>query len=176
MNKLNIDRFHAISGSGKNFEFLLPLTDKVTINGIEYDIELKFEEETGLYIVWNGKKYPAEIIRSRQNKYEILFNNIGYSFTIETPFSLRRMKVLEATKPAAGPKTVKAPMPGKIVDVFCQKGTIVAKGETLLILEAMKMENEILSPINGTVVSVYVQKENTVMKDDLLIEIEQKKG
>ena len=45
--------------------------------------------------LWKNRKYPVEIVRSRQNKYEILFNDISYTFTVETPFSLQRMKVLK---------------------------------------------------------------------------------
>jgi biotin carboxyl carrier protein len=86
------------------------------------------------------------------------------------------MKVLKVNKPSVGNISVKAPMPGKIVDIICQKGSKVSRGEPLLILEAMKMENEILSPIDGTVLSVSVSKDSTVMKDDILVEIEEKKG
>ena len=176
MNMMNIEKLYAVSSSGKDFEFEMPLKNKMEIDGKEYDIELHYNPETGLYLIWNGKKYPVEIVKSKQNKYEILFNNISYSFTIETPFSLKRMKVLKANRTSVGNISVKAPMPGKIVDVFCQKGSKVTRGETLLILEAMKMENEILSPMDGTVIAVSVSKENTVMKDDILVEIEERKG
>ncbi len=176
MNMMNIEKLFAVSSSGKDFEFEMPLKDKMVIDGKEYDIELNYNPESGLYLIWNGKKYPVEIVKSKQNKYEILFNNISYSFTIETPFSLKRMKVLKANRTSVGNISVKAPMPGKIVDIVCQKGAKVTRGETLLILEAMKMENEILSPIDGTVISVSVSRENTVMKDDILVELEEKKG
>ncbi|HHU34204.1 MAG TPA: acetyl-CoA carboxylase biotin carboxyl carrier protein subunit [Bacteroidetes bacterium] len=176
MNMMNIEKLIAVSSSGKDFEFEMPLKDKIVIQGEEYDIKLYYTEESGLYLVWNGKKYPVEIVKSKQNKYEILFNSISYSFTIETPFSLQRMKVLKVNKPSVGNISVKAPMPGKIVDIICQKGSKVSRGEPLLILEAMKMENEILSPIDGTVLSVSVSKDSTVMKDDILVEIEEKKG
>ncbi len=176
MNMMNIEKLFAVSSSGKDFEFEMPLKDKMVIDGKEYDIELNYNPESGLYLIWNGKKYPVEIVKSKQNKYEILFNNISYSFTIETPFSLKRMKVLKANRTSVGNISVKAPMPGKIVDIVCQKGAKVTRGETLLILEAMKMENEILSPIDGTVISVSVSRDNTVMKDDILVELEEKKG
>ena len=176
MNMMNIEKLYAVSSSGKDFEFEMPLKDKMVVDGKEYDIELHYNHESGLHLLWNGKKYPVEIVKSNQNKYEILFNNIGYSFTIETPFSLQRMKVLKANRTTLGNISVKAPMPGKIVDVVCQKGSKVSRGETLLILEAMKMENEILSPIDGTVISVSASKDSTVMKDDILVEIEERKG
>jgi biotin carboxyl carrier protein len=66
---------------------------------------------------------------------------------------------------------IKAPMPGKIIDVLVREGTTVLRGEPVVILEAMKMQNEILSPVNGTIVKVAARVNTNVMKDDLLIEI-----
>ncbi len=62
-----------------------------------------------------------------------------------------------ATAPAGG-ETVSAPMPGTILAVNVQNGAAVKKGDVLMILEAMKMENEIMAPCDGTVASVNVQK------------------
>ena len=61
-----------------------------------------------------------------------------------------------ATAPAAGSITVSAPMPGKILGVKTSVGAAVKKGQVILILEAMKMENEIVAPEDGTVASVNV--------------------
>ena len=60
--------------------------------------------------------------------------------------------------PAAGGETVTSPMPGNILDVKVQNGAAVKRGDVLLILEAMKMENEIVAPCDGTIASVNVQK------------------
>lgn len=68
--------------------------------------------------------------------------------------------------------SVKAPMQGTILKVMVQVGSVVKKGESLLILEAMKMENEILSPVSGKVVKINVNKGQTVNLNDLLVEIE----
>lgn len=58
----------------------------------------------------------------------------------------------------AGAKTVNAPMPGNILKVNVTAGQSVKKGDVLMILEAMKMENEIMAPVDGTIASVNVQK------------------
>ena len=63
-----------------------------------------------------------------------------------------------AAAPAAGGNTVSCPMPGTILDVRCSEGATVKKGDILFILEAMKMENEIMSPCDGTVRGVSVSK------------------
>ena len=59
--------------------------------------------------------------------------------------------------PVAGGATVNAPMPGTILSVNVQNGAVVKKGDVLMILEAMKMENEIMSPVDGTIASINVQ-------------------
>ena len=81
------------------------------------------------------------------------------------------MKVLNSKKNKADNEYVKAPMPGKIIDVLVREGTSVLRGEPLVILEAMKMQNEIISPVSGTVVKVSALQNSNVMKDDLLVEI-----
>lgn len=63
---------------------------------------------------------------------------------------------------AAADKTVSAPMPGNILSVSVKPGDVVKSGDTLMILEAMKMENEILAPADGTIDQVFVQKGSTV--------------
>ncbi len=62
-------------------------------------------------------------------------------------------------------------MPGKIIDVLVREGSVVLRGEPLVILEAMKMQNEIQSPVNGTVIKVSAKANTNVMKDDILVEI-----
>ena len=169
--KLKIRKLYALSSEKKKFSFSLPLKHKIKIGKRNYEIKLITDEKYGTYILWKNRKYPVEIIRSRQNKYEILFNDISYTFTVETPFSLQRMKVLSSVKGKTEQEFVKAPMPGKIIDVLVREGSNVLRGEPVVILEAMKMQNEIKSPVNGKIVKVTAKANNNVMKDDLLVEI-----
>ena len=170
-DKLQLNKLHALSSENRKFSFSLPLKQTIKIGKREYEVKLKSDEKLGTYILWKNRKYPVEIIKSRQNKYEILFNDISYTFTVETPFSLQRKKVLDARKGKVEQELVVAPMPGKIIDVLVREGATVTRGEALVILEAMKMQNEILSPVNGIVVKVGARPNTNVMKDDLLVEI-----
>ncbi|RPI10882.1 MAG: biotin/lipoyl-binding protein [Zetaproteobacteria bacterium] len=68
-----------------------------------------------------------------------------------------------------GDRTVPAPMPGKILAVKVVAGDTVARGDVLMILEAMKMENDILAPMEGAVKSVHVQAGDTVNTGDVLL-------
>jgi biotin carboxyl carrier protein len=170
-DKLRIKKLYTLSSENRKFSFPLPLKNKIRIGKRDYVVQLKADEKYGTYILWKNRKYPVEIISSRQNKYEILFNDISYAFTVETPFSMKRMKVLSKRKGKTEKESLKAPMPGKIIDVLVREGSNVLRGEPLLILEAMKMQNEIQSPVNGQVISVLAKPNTNVMKDDLLIEI-----
>ena len=70
---------------------------------------------------------------------------------------------------AAGSVSVKAPMPGNIMKVNCKVGAAVKKGDVLVVLEAMKMENDICAPQDGVVASVEVSQGATVETDTLLV-------
>lgn len=170
-DKLHINKLYALSSENRKFSFSLPLKNKIRIGKRDYLVQLKADEKLGPYILWKNRKYPVEIVRSRQNKYEILFNDISYTFTVETPFSLQRMKVLNNQKDKVEQEYVKAPMPGKIIDVLAREGSDVLRGEPLVVLEAMKMQNEILSPANGRIIKVTAKANTNVMKDDVLVEI-----
>jgi len=170
-NKSSIKKLYALSSENKRYCFSQPLKHSIRIGKREYEVKLKSDEKYGSYILWKNRKYPVEVIRSRQNKYEILFNDISYTFTVETPFSMQRMKVLSSGRGKAEKEFLKAPMPGKIIDVLVREGSNVLRGEPLVILEAMKMQNEIQSPVNGQVVKVLAKPDTNVMKDDILVEI-----
>jgi biotin carboxyl carrier protein len=170
-DKLQIKKLYTLSSENKKFSFSLPLKHTIRIGKRDYEVKLKADEKYGTYILWKNRKYPVEIVRSNQNKYEILFNDISYTFTVETPFSLQRMKVLNSNRGKNEKEIIKAPMPGKIIDVLVREGSTVVKGEPMVILEAMKMQNEIISPVNGTIVLVMAKPNTNVMKDDLLVEI-----
>ena len=78
----------------------------------------------------------------------------------------------EAPKPAAAPAAglqVKSPLPGSVIKVLVSEGQAVKKGDTLLTLESMKMENAIMAEQDGTVKQIAVTPGQNVMQDDLLV-------
>ena len=117
--------------------------------------------------------------------YNITVNGVAYSVSVEeTAAGAAPVAAPAAPKapaaPAAAPKaaapagaagavSVKAPMPGNILDVKVAVGASVKAGDVLVILEAMKMENEIVAPQDGTVASVNVHKGDTVNSGDVLV-------
>lgn len=111
-------------------------------------------------------------------KYRVNVNGSLYEVEIE---EMQAPATMSAAKPAAAapaaPATagagakVNAPMPGTILDVRVQNGAKVKKGDVLVILEAMKMENEIQAPCDGTVTSVGVKKGDSVETQALICTI-----
>lgn len=109
-------------------------------------------------------------------KYRVNVNGSLYEVEIEEMQAPTTMSA-PAAAPKAAPKAagagaqVKAPMPGTILDVRVQNGAKVKKGDVLVILEAMKMENEIQAPCDGTVTSVGVRKGDSVETQALIATI-----
>lgn len=168
------NEYFAVSDQNTRYKFKDLFSEDIMINHKKADIKI-FDDENGFtYILYKRKKYLAEIIEKNQNKYTVLLNGVSYIFSIETPISYKRRKYLDRTKAKSKMEVVCAPMPGKIVDVLVEPGAIVSEGEALIILEAMKMQNEIISPVSGIVKEVPVRQNETVNKEDILVEIEKK--
>ena len=117
--------------------------------------------------------------------YHVTVNGVGYDVTVEeiaegsapaAPVAPAAPKAAAAPAPKkavpsanAGANAVKAPMPGNILKVNVKVGDSVKKGTVLCILEAMKMENEIMAPADGTVATVEVTPGTTVATDAVLV-------
>ncbi len=165
-------RLIALSASNKAYEFRKPLEKRVKYQGKTVDIKLREAPHGFTYIVWKNKKYMLDVIEKNQNRYTIMINGVWHSFTVETPISLKRRRFLEKQRETSSTVAVEAPMPGKIVEILVEEGSEVKEGEPIIILEAMKMQNEIASHASGVVKSIGVKQNDVVMKDDLLIEIQ----
>ena len=108
-SKPGIKKLYALSSENKRFCFPQPLKHSIRIGKRDYEVKLKSDDKYGTYILWKNRKYPVEVVRSRQNRYEILFNDISYTFTVETPFSMQRMKVLSSARGKIEKESTKSP-------------------------------------------------------------------
>ena len=104
-------------------------------------------------------------------KYKVNVNGTVYEVEIEEMTGAPAAAPVAAAPaaPAGAGERVAAPMPGNILSVNVAAGDTVKKGQVLMILEAMKMENEIVAPQDGTVASVNVNKGDTVNSGDTLV-------
>lgn len=137
----------------------------------------------------NGNQYDAEIISIEENIAEVDINGTIYSVEVEknlqpvkTPKLIRSVSVpstdihpsVAKTSSPNEPKgagTVKSPLPGVILEVFVKEGEMIKIGQKLLILEAMKMENNIEADKAGKILTISKHKGDSVMEGDVLIVI-----
>ena len=162
----------AVTPGGKKYVVRNPFSEELKINGRSQDVKI-FEDEEGFTVIeYKNKKYLAEITDKNQNKYTVLLNGLSYTFTIESPISYRRRKYLEKFKQTNKLEVVTAPMPGKVVELLVEENSQVKEGEAILILEALKMQNEIIAMVTGKVRNIHVKAGDSVAKDEVLMEIE----
>ena len=171
-SKKELKKLIAVDSKRKKFEFPIPFSEILKVNGKESEVIIKEDDKHGTYLLWKNKKYPVEVIYKNQNRYEILLNGISHIYTIETPTSYKRLRFLSSKAGKNKNENLEAPMPGKIVEILTEEGRDVREGEPILILEAMKMQNEIQSPISGKIKKIYIKSGQNVLKDDLMVEIQ----
>lgn len=135
---------------------------KFTISGDEYDVHIQDMEENVATIEVNGTKYEVEIhAEVKQNK---------------TPRLVRKPVVQQPgegqiKKSPTGGQAIKAPLPGTILKIVVKEGDEIKTGQNLIIMEAMKMENQVLAEKDGLVSAIKVKEGDAVLQDDVLIEI-----
>lgn len=125
----------------------------------------------------NGNQYEVEVEEVRDGS--VADEAVTYSAPAPKAAPAPAAAATPAPAPApkkdnavpAGAATITAPMPGTVLGVKVNSGDVVKKGQVLLILEAMKMENEIVAPNDGTVASVNVAKGSSVNAGDVLLSL-----
>jgi len=140
----------------------------------------------------NGTPYRVIVNKAEGNTIELEVN--GTPFTVELEQKTNPLTGIKRPNPEAAPaptpKTastplvtrpaeeqtkstaIQSPLPGVILDIRCKEGDIVKRGQTLMVLEAMKMENNILANANGKITQILVQKGDSVLEGAELVVIE----
>ena len=135
---------------------------KFTINGADYSVEINNVEDRTIELDVNGTPYTVQIDKEvKQTKTPTLLRSVAVPTTDQGV----------AVKVGAKTGTIKSPLPGTILDIFVKIGDKVSIGQRILLLEAMKMENNIESDKAGTVTEIKVSKGDAVMEGDVLIVI-----
>lgn len=158
---------------------ILFLTNKAKVNGVrKIDREAEKAKKSGEYTVSvNGKAYGVKV-----GKTDVKVNGVSYPLDVANGID---EAVIAASQAAAAPvaaataapvasgagTTVKAPMPGLALRFNVKVGDSVAEGDSLMVMEAMKMENEIFAPAAGTITEICVAQGDQVNSDDDLIVI-----
>ena len=130
----------------------------VTINDKDYEVEVE--------------KGTAQVLKVATSTAQNTVSPIQAQAPAAPVNTAASTSVPPVHKAAAGSEVIVAPMPGVIVDIIKEVGSSVKRGETVLTLEAMKMENEIMAPKDGTVVQVLTTKGASVTTGAPLVEIQ----
>lgn len=136
---------------------------KFTIKGNPYDVRIKELEDSKATLEVNGTEYEVEIhsdevIKSKTPK-------LVRKPVEKTPTEQGNIMVKNT-----GGKAVKAPLPGNIFKVNVKVGDTVKKGDVLLVMEAMKMENDVLAEKDGAVSALHVKEGDAVLQGDPLLD------
>lgn len=131
-------------------------------------------DEHTFHLLHNNKSYRVKVIEvNRADKTCIIkVNTNKYSLSIEDSFDVLLQELGFDNLNALKVSDLKAPMPGLVLKIFCTEGAQVKKGDNLLLLEAMKMENSIKAPADLKIKSLKVKPDDKVEKNQVMIVFE----
>jgi biotin carboxyl carrier protein len=146
--------------------------EHISINNTEYPIERKKLGDNHYFYQMGAKSLDVRIVSHEDKTYTIAINGkvVAVPYKTELDIMLEKMGLKDLL--AAGSKEFKAPMPGMVLKVLVAAGDEVTKGTPMLVLEAMKMENNIKAESDGVVKSVNITEGQSVEKNQVMIEFE----
>jgi biotin carboxyl carrier protein len=143
---------------------------EVTIDGRTVHVDAARSGRTIYSIIEDGKQFEVIVDESGARGFDVLVG--GQLLHLQAFDERSRLLAATAKATASGPQRVESEMPGKVVKIAAPVGSAVAEGQGVVILEAMKMENEIKSPIDGVVKEMGVTEGQTVESGALLFVVE----
>jgi biotin carboxyl carrier protein len=165
MYKVKVNDKYNFEISGKNLQF--------QINDQEINLDLQtLIPGRSAHVLYNNKSYAIEMVEvNLEDKTQtIKVNGNLYTVAIEDKYDLLLKQLGMEMNATNKVQEIKAPMPGLVLKVMVQEGTSVKKGDSLLVLEAMKMENILKSPSDGIVNKVLVTQGDKTEKNAVLIQ------
>jgi biotin carboxyl carrier protein len=146
---------------------------QVSVNGKVYDVD--FEPVSGqpvISLLVDGGSYQANVYEGDEDTWQVLLRGTLYSAMVEDERE-RRLRATAGTGAAdSGEFVLRAPMPGLVVEVPVNEGDEIQQGKVLVILESMKMQNELKSPRDGTVTRIQVQAGDSVEQRQAMLSLE----
>lgn len=144
------------------------------VNSVPFSWDMVEIREGNFHIIYQNRSFNAEVLEAdyQAKTFLIKVNKNQYTVAVKDRFDLLLDQLGMSNANASKANDLKAPMPGLIVDVKVQVGDVVKKGDIILILEAMKMENVLKSPGDGKVKTIKVSARDNVEKNQVLVEFE----
>ncbi|NLC50082.1 MAG: biotin/lipoyl-binding protein [Bacteroidales bacterium] len=140
---------------------------KYKINGSPYRVVVQKSDEESVELEVNGTPYVVELEPKKKKTISSIQRQVPSSDQKE----VAHKPTVTRTAVAAGSAVINAPLPGVVLDIKVKAGDVVKKGQTLIVLEAMKMENNIAAPSDGTISKISVEKGASVLEGTELIVI-----
>jgi biotin carboxyl carrier protein len=158
-----------INGARKEIEILTPAPDcHFRFGGTECAAEVELAQP-GIYsVLVDGRSYDARVDRT-ETATVVTIEGYRFEVQVEDP---RRWSRKSGHTGAAGVETLTAPMPGKVVRVLAGAGDTVSPGQGIVVVEAMKMQNELKTSRAGRVLAIHAHEGATVAAGDALVTIE----
>lgn len=146
----------------------------IKMNDIPVQIDIRQLSALHSHVLHENKSYNVELVsENKADKTSVLkVNGNLYSISIEDQYDALLKQLGIDNSLATKVKDIKAPMPGLVLSILTEEGREVGKGDNILILEAMKMENIIKSPTDGKIRNILVSKGDKVEKNQILIQFE----
>jgi biotin carboxyl carrier protein len=153
-----------------NYQFVIEINhaDEVIVDGKKHAVDFKTMDGMLRSLLIDQKSYEA-IIERRQGEYAVLMH--GSLYTVQVADEREQHLGRSSFVPPSGDLLISAPMPGLIAEVLVAEGQTVEAGDTLIILESMKMGNEIKTPREGVVNRIQVKNGDSVNQNQTLMVI-----
>lgn len=142
-------------------------TYKFKINGKNYDVAVNGIEGKNASVSVNGVDYNVEL----ENEAPAAAAPAAATAPSPAPAPAPAAAPAAAPKASGAGKAIVSPLPGVVISVDVKEGSVVKRGQKVAVIEAMKMENEILSDCDGTVTAVHVAKGDSVLEDAKIVTI-----
>lgn len=154
-------------------EFIIAINDegRITIDGEEVDVDFQGIPDTKLYsVIINGESYEVAV-DDNDELYHVILKSTLFEVKVKDERTRRLAGLIGASGGVVGEALIKAPMPGIIISIPIEEGAEVAKGDILVVLESMKMQNEFKAPKDGVISSVRVAAGDKVDQNTIMVTI-----
>jgi biotin carboxyl carrier protein len=154
-------------------QFLVEIIDEkhVSVDGKVYEVDFESVSGQPVYsLIVDGKSHESYVAQE-DNNWQVLLRGRLYPVTVEDEREKRLRSAAGAGVAETGEFHLRAPMPGLVVAILVEEGQQIKKGQVLLILESMKMQNELKSPRAGAIGRVRVKPGETVEQKQTLLSV-----
>jgi biotin carboxyl carrier protein len=157
--------------NGETFDLEINEDGRILVNGEERVVDFRVLREGELYSMLLDHRSFEAVVDERDELYHVLLAGDMFEVKVTDERSRRLESAFLAFGDVSGEVQIAAPMPGMIVSIPVTEGQEVNKGDTVVVLESMKMENELKSPRDGTIHRIRVAAGDSVEQNKVLVTI-----